>query len=101
MTDETQPTMQVSSQLAYVAPGMYAVRLLDEVAGSVITLYPAPVCAGSVEFFPGDGIQQMSLAKRGDCIVVCVKGEQSGLLLTEFYRPGQTARLTVGIDRIA
>jgi hypothetical protein len=99
--ESSNPTIEVSSKLAYFQPGMYIVRLAEDAQDNVLTLYPSPVGRGTVDFFPGDGVLRNTLAKVGDCIVVRVKGATGSILLTEFHKAGQQHRMTLKIDRIA
>jgi hypothetical protein len=98
--DSNAPSIQVSSKLAYLKPGMYLVRLVDGGLGSVLMLSATPVGRGSLDFFPGDGVLRNALSKVGDCIVVRVNNALGSLLLTEFHKPGQQQRVTVKIDQV-
>lgn len=100
MTSST-PTIEVSSKLAYLQPGMYLVRLMDGASGNVLMLSATPVGRGTIDFFSGDGVLRNTLTKVGDCIVVRVNGALGSLLLTEFHKPGQQHRITVKIDHIS
>ena len=99
-TNTKLPTIEVSSKLAYLQPGMYVVRLLDDAQGNVLMLSSTPVGRGTLDFFPGEGVSRNALTRAGDCIVVRVNGALAPLLLTEFQKPGQKQRLTLKIDRV-
>jgi len=99
--DSSPPSIEVSSKLAYLQPGMYVVRLVDGALGNVLMLSATPVGRGTLDFFPGDGVSRNTLTKVGDCIVLRVNGALGSLLLTEFHKPGQQQRITVKIDHVA
>lgn len=99
--DSSPASIEVSSKLAYLQPGMYLVRLMDGALGNVLMLSATPVGRGTLDFFPGDGVLRNTLAKVGDCIVVRVNVALGSLLLTEFHKPGQQQRITVKIDHVA
>lgn len=98
--ESTAPSIEVSSKLAYLKPGMYLVRLVDGGPGNVLLLSATPVGRGALDFFPGDGVLRNTLSKVGDCIVVRVNGALGSLLLTEFHKIGNQQRITVKIDQV-
>ncbi len=74
--------------------GMYVFRYTtssDKPSQSCISLHPAPIGKGSVDFFPGEGVSRNTLVNHGDYTVVRVKGAQASVLVTEYYPEGAAA----------
>ncbi|MCK2086877.1 hypothetical protein MXC99_01545 [Thauera aromatica] len=95
---------KITSRIAVLANGLYVVRYVSGPQGGpfdCVTLNPSPIGRGSVDFFPAEGVTRNTLTKVGDCIVVRVKGEQAGLLLTEFASTVKSSPIELRIDRIA
>ncbi|MCK2096071.1 hypothetical protein [Thauera aromatica] len=95
---------KITSRIAVLANGLYVVRHVSGPQGGpfdCVTLNPSPIGRGSVDFFPAEGVTRNTLTKVGDCIVVRVKGEQAGLLLTEFASTAKSTPIELRIDRIA
>lgn len=95
--------LKITSRLALLGKGLYIVRYArGPVAhgASCVALNPSPIGRGSIDFFPAEGITRNTLTKAGDCVVVRVKGEETGLLITEFATSPQTVPIELRIDRI-
>jgi hypothetical protein len=80
--------LKVSTRVMMLKPGMhifrYASRLPDNTR-VLLTLQPAPLGKGSIDFFPGEGVSRNTLGRFGDCMVVRVKGDFAGVLVAEYH----------------
>lgn len=95
--------LKIRSKLALVENGLYIVRYANRAAPegvSCVTLNNSPIGRGIIDFFPAEGVTRNTLTKPGDCIVIRVKGEKTGLLITEFATSSQAAPIELRIDRI-
>lgn len=95
--------LKIRSKLALLESGLYIVRYTSHnvVDGiSCATLNSSPIGRGAIDFFPAEGVTRNTLTKPGDCIVLRVKGDKAGLLITEFASSNQTAPIELRIDRI-
>lgn len=96
--------LKISSRLALLSAGLYVIRHATappDNHSSCVTLNPSPIGKGSVDFFPGEGVSRNTLVKAGDCIITRVKGEQAGVLITEFKTSINAPSVELRIDRVA
>lgn len=95
--------LHISSRLAVLASGLYVARFGSSSADETlncIMLNSSPVGRGTIDFFPGEGVSRNTLIKTGDCIVLRVKGEQAGLLITQFSTAAKPLPVELHLDRI-
>lgn len=95
--------LKIRSKLALLENGLYIVRYASRAAGegvSCVTLNTSPIGRGTIDFFPAEGVTRNTMTKPGDCVVLRVKGEKTGLLITEFATSSQAAPIEIRIDHI-
>lgn len=101
MPDSLSHDFHIHTRIMMLEAGMYILRLLasNPAPETCLTVQQSPVGRGAVDFFPAEGVMRNTLSAPGDCIVVRVKGNQAGLLVTEIHKKG-TERVRLMVDRI-
>ena len=88
----------------FLPAGMHIIRYAngrtDEQSVDFVSLNVSPFCLDNADFFPAETVKNNTLRKIGDCIIVRVKGEQVGILITEYKNNRNFPPVTLKIDRI-
>lgn len=104
MLRDNDNSLEISSSIQVLEPGMYIFRYASKLSDDVsicFSLQSTPLGRGVIDFFPAEGISRNTLAHLGDCIVGRVKGGQAGLLITEFRKNvSSDVQASLRIDRI-
>lgn len=94
----------ITSKIMFLPAGMHIIRYAngrtDEQSVDFVSLNVSPFCLGNADFFPAETVKNNTLRKIGDCIIVRVKGEQVGILITEYKNNRNFPPVTLKIDRI-
>jgi hypothetical protein len=101
---EKSTALQISSQVSRLDTGMYIFRYkLDtqSSSGVCISLSPAPLGEGVIDFFPSESVRNNTLASPSDCIVARVKGGPANMLVTIFRPEGDDSNAQLRVDRIS
>lgn len=101
MPDSLSHDFHIHTRVMMLEAGMYILRLLasNPAPETCLTVQQSPVGRGAVDFFPAEGVMRNTLSAPGDCIVVRVKGNKAGVLVTEIHKK-DTERVRLMVDRI-
>ena len=105
MNHKTDNQFNVVTRVVLLKPGMYIFRYTTKLKDGMfipVTLQAAPLGKGSVDFFPADGVTKNTLRSLGDCIIVRIKGHDTGVLVAEYHVGSalQQEPVNIRIDRI-
>lgn len=95
--------ISIDSSLQQLEPGMWIFRYVRHTGASIpplVNLNPAPFGKGVIDFFPSEGVTRNTLVKPGDCIIARVKTAKAAVMISEYHLAGQSAKVTLKLDRI-
>jgi hypothetical protein len=96
--------LKISTRVVMLKSGMHIFRYASKLPKDeiiLLTLQPAPLGKGAIDFFPAEGVSRNTLSRLGDCVIVRVRGDQAGILVAEYHIQGNTtSSVDLRIDRI-
>lgn len=88
---QEQSALKITTRVVMLTPGLYTFRYATQSDSSQppvpVTLQPAPLGSGSVDFFPAEGVSRQTLRTFGDCIVARVQRAEIGILIAQYHVP--------------
>ncbi|MCP5126592.1 MAG: hypothetical protein H6973_13440 [Gammaproteobacteria bacterium] len=104
MIQDADNKLKVSTRVIMLKPGMHIFRYASKLPRDeiiLLTLQPAPLGKGTIDFFPAEGVSRNTLSRLGDCVIVRVRGDQAGILVAEYHlQDNTTSSVDLRIDRI-